>query len=363
MLRSALPCLLAVPVLAVAAGAPPSGAPGSPPPQPSGPGPVAGDSKPTALPANSVQVTEQDGVRTITSNGIPDHVPGRFPSRGNPNTIGAQQYAFRMTMAPAPSGRLTKHGHDWAGVAVNGVPFEPGTAEAWKNDPSTGWHIEGIQPAAGGPVLGMDANNAHVQPNGAYHYHGVPTGMLAKLAAAKGTKVGQSMLLIGWAADGFPIYDFHAYAKADDATSPLKELHSSWRLRKGERPGGDAGPGGAFDGTYTEDYEFVAGSGDLDECNGRTGVTPEFPKGTYYYVVTAEFPFVTRALKGERDPSFSKGPPGGRRGGPGGSGGPPGGRRRGGRGPGGPGGRGGPGGPGAPPPQTGGPDPVPPTHG
>jgi hypothetical protein len=320
-----LPCLLAAPLLALAA---------------------------DGLPAPIVTITEQGGVRTITSNGIPDHVPGTFPTRGNPNTISAQRYVFRMTTTPAQTGRLTSHGRNWAGVAVNGVPFEPGTAEAWKNDPSTGWHIEGIQPAMHGPVLGMDANNAHVQPNGAYHYHGVPTGLLAKRAAAAGTKVGQTMLLIGWAADGFPIYDFHGYAKPDDATSGLKELHSSWRLKKGERPGGDAGPGGTYDGTYTEDYEYVAGSGDLDECNGRTGVTPEFPKGTYYYVVTAEFPFVTRALKGERDPSFTKaGGPGGRRGpgGPGAPGGP------GGRGPG-TGGRrgpGGPGGPGAPPPPPG----------
>lgn len=330
-----IPCLLAVPVMALAASAPPMGAP-----------PTATSG---ALPAPSVTIQEKDGVRTITANGIPDHQPGKFPSRGNPNAISAQQYVFRVTLSPKDTGRLTPHGHDWAGVAVNGVPFEPGTAEAWKNDPSTGWHIEGIQPAAGRPVLGMDANNAHVQPNGSYHYHGVPTGLLSKLAAAKGTKPGQAMLLIGWAADGFPIYDFHGYAKADDATSAIKELHSGWRLKKGERPGGDTGPGGAYDGTYTEDYEYVAGSGDLDECNGRTGVTPEFPKGTYHYVVTAEFPFVTRALKGERDPSFSKGrsgPPGGRRGGPGGpggAGGPAGGRRPGGRGPGGPGG---------PPPQT-----------
>ena len=38
-------------------------------------------------------------------------------------------------------------------------------------------------------------------------------------------------------------------------------------------------PGGAYDGIFVEDFEYVPGSGDLDECGGRTGVTPEFPGG------------------------------------------------------------------------------------
>ena len=42
----------------------------------------------------------------------------------------------------------------------------------------------------------------------------------------------------------------------------------------------------------------LAGLGDLDRCNGRTGVTPEFPNGIYYYVITSTFPFVHRCLRG-----------------------------------------------------------------
>lgn len=291
------------------------------------------DTKPTL--SNSVTIEEKDGVRTITSNGIPDHKPGKFPNRGNPNTINAQKLVFRMTMTPKVTDTMTPHRMHWAAVALNGVPFEPGTAEAWKNDRSTGWYIEGIQPLRGG-TLGIDASNAHVQPSGAYHYHGLPTGLVARRADAMHVQVGEQMILVAWAADGFPMYEFHGYRDAADATSGMKELHSSWRLKSGERPGGDKGPGGAFDGTYTQDYEFVKGSGDLDECNGRFGVTPEFPAGTYYYVITGEFPYVTRALRGTPDKSFTKneggrpgGPRGGRPGGPGGGrpggsgGGPP----------------------------------------
>ena len=52
-------------------------------------------------------------------------------------------------------------------------------------------------------------------------------------------------------------------------------------------------------GAFTQDYEYVEGHGDLDRCNGRFGVTPEFPDGIYYYVVTDDFPFFTRCLKGK----------------------------------------------------------------
>src|SRR5262249_9329069 len=41
-------------------------------------------------------------------------------------------------------------------------------------------------------------------------------------------------------------------------------------------------------GYYVEDYEYVAGLGDLDDANGRTVVTPEYPSGTYAYVATID---------------------------------------------------------------------------
>ena len=53
-------------------------------------------------------------------------------------------------------------------------------------------------------------------------------------------------------------------------------------------------------GTFTSDYEYVANLGDLDECNGRTGVTPEFPAGTYHYFITDTFPYAQRCIKGSR---------------------------------------------------------------
>lgn len=74
--------------------------------------------------------------------------------------------------------------------------------------------------------------------------------------------------------------------------------------QKANRPKDDDGPGGKYDGTFVQDYEYVKGSGDLDECNGRTGVTPEFTNGTYYYVVTDAYPFIPRLFRGTPDSSF-----------------------------------------------------------
>lgn len=267
---------------------------------------------------NEVTAREDDNYRYVMSNGIPNHDPGQFPNRGNPNRISTQRYQFRLPLHPEPAQRPIDAGGMPFGVALNGVPFDPGTAELWRNDPN--WRYDAL---SGKINLGLDSSNAHVQPNGAYHYHGLPNGLINAIG------VSDAMVKVGYAADGFPIYNVNGYSDPDDPKSPLKKLHSSYRLIEGMRPGGDAGPGGRYDGTFNQDYEYVAGAGDLDECNGRMAVTPESDTPTYHYVITEEFPFISRMFKGNPDPSFRRrgpgGPPG--RNGPPGRGGPPGGRR------------------------------------
>ena len=248
------------------------------------------DLVPRAMAAERMEIDEAQGLRFIRADGLPSHPTGPFPNRNNPNSISAQAYSFRMPLRPAKTGQpVFYRPNNLFGVAINGVPFDPNTAEFWNDDPR--WMIEAL---SGARPLGIDQNNAHVQPNGAYHYHGVPTGLIAASA--------QRPLLIGWAADGFPIY--------------LADGRPGWRLRAVRDEGG---PGGRPDGTFTRDYEYVNGLGDLDACNGRDGATPEFPKGTYYYVITTTFPYVPRCFVGAADPSFVKqgGPgPGGPRGRP-----------------------------------------------
>jgi hypothetical protein len=261
----------------------------------------------TAPYRNEVSIEVKDGYRFITSNGIPDHATGQFPNPGNPNSIAPQHYEFRVTTTPTAAPQPIAAGGHPFGVAVNGVPFDPGTAELWNNDPN--WHYEALVGfiAANRGGLGVDRNLAHVQPNGAYHYHGLPFGLLDRLDYQR------KMALVGYAADGYPIYGNFAYSSADDPKSPLRKMKPGYRVKGGTRPDG---PGGVYDGSFAQDYEFVEVLGDLDECNGREGVTPDYPNGTYYYVLTETFPFVPRFYHGTPDPSFNRVGPGGGPGGP-----------------------------------------------
>ncbi|NEQ53120.1 MAG: YHYH protein [Leptolyngbya sp. SIO3F4] len=238
---------------------------------------------------NQVSIEERNGYRYITSNGVPKHATGTFPNSGNPNTISAQNHTFRVTLTPQLTGNSTSVRPAF-GVALNGVPFEPGTAEYWNRDRSSGWNYDAL---SGKINLGLDQNNAHVQPTGSYHYHGLPTGLLQ----------GTSMTLVGYAADGFPVYGQYGYFDPNSSSSGLVNLQSSYRVKSGQRP---SGPGGTYDGTFVQDFEYVAGLGDLDECNGRFGVTPEYPNGIYHYYITEMFPFIPRCVKGTPDESFQR---------------------------------------------------------
>jgi hypothetical protein len=248
---------------------------------------------------NEVSITSEGSDRVIRSNGIPDHPTGQFPNRGNPNSISPQNYNFRVPAKPAAAAAPIPVRMQPFGVAVNGVVFDPGANEWWNNDRSSGWQVE---PMRSENKLGIDQNNAHVQPSGAYHYHAVPVALLDRLSGGK-----SALVLVGWAADGFPIYGPWGHSDPANAASALKKLKSSYRVKAGTRPGG---PVGAYDGSYVQDYEYAAGAGDLDECNGRTGVTAEFPTGTYHYVLTEDWPFIPRFYHGTPDDSFHrKGPP------------------------------------------------------
>lgn len=282
-----------------------------------------------------VAVRVSGGIRSITSNGLPKAAPGTFPNPECPNTMRAQSYAVRLPTTPDRTGYTTYTLPQPFGLAVDGVPFDPLAAEFWNRDQQSGWQYYAL---GGGVKLGLDRNHAHVQPNGAYHYHGIPDGLLASISPRLHSP------LVGWAGDGFPIYVTYGYADAMNPRSGIRALTSSYRLKSGTRP---SGPGGTYNGWFIQDYEFVAGLGDLDQANGRFGVTPEYPKGTYYYVVTEAFPSIPSMFAGSIAASFAKSPGGGLGGSPSGSGAP--------TGPGAPSGSGAPTGPGAgPPPGPGG---------
>ena len=242
-------------------------------------------------------------IRSLSGNGIPDHEVGTFPNPHNPNSIRAQSVNKTFTIQPfitSETGIEVGGPRGTIAYALNSVKFDPATAGRCDDNGNCSlaqgqgrWNIEAL--GHNTFDFGDDMNHAHVQPTGEYHYHGIPELFMAQLDK------GLAMTLVGWAADGFPIYALYGYS---GTTQGIKEHKSSYRLKKGLRSSGFGHPGGKFDGSFISDYEFIEGSGDLDECNGLEAKTPEFPQGTYVYFISRKFPIVPRCFKGTPDRSF-----------------------------------------------------------
>ena len=149
--------------------------------------------------------------------------------------------------------------------------------------------------------FGTDAHNAHVQPDGTYHYHGNPVALFAQDCG----EATSASAVIGFAADGFPIFG----SCIEDGNDGITAVTSSWALKSGARqavsgyttPVGGTGDvdSNDYDGQFRGDYEYTANSGDLDECNGMT------VDGQYGYYVTSTFPWMINCYKGTVQSSFS----------------------------------------------------------
>ena len=269
---------------------------------------LATEAKPLVLiPANHslpnelrVQFTREGNKLKVEANGIPKHRVGTFPNLHNPNRIEEQSLSLALTLGQGPATKpIPLHNsssfgppNQPFGIANNGVLFDPGTAEFYLGDRRADWNYE----ALGGAVpLGLDENHGHVQPNGSYHYHGLPKGLLNQL----GVQEDSHSPLIGWAMDGHPIYSLYGYKDPKEPKSGVKKLRSSYRLISGKRDESSGNPRGAHDGAFARDYEYVPGLGDLDECNGRYTMTKDFPDGAYAYFLTEDWPVIPRYFKSE----------------------------------------------------------------
>ena len=236
------------------------------------------------------KVTLTKDARVMVTNALPNHKTGEFPNPGNPNTISAQNNTYSFPLNPKYTGKAT-----WArepGIALNGIKFEPGTAEVVECDTGENYRVEALQDVID---LGLDFNHAHVQPTGAYHYHGTPTSVIEEFDA------GEDLVHAGFAHDGFPMY----YSKSGKFKPSYKAIDGN---REGEdctyenpHQSIDISVGGHHDGTFTSDFEYVEGYGDLDECNGIT------INGKYMYLVTAEFPYISRCLMGDYEEARPQG--------------------------------------------------------
>ena len=251
-----------------------------------------------------VDVSADETSCTIASNAIPNHdfnATGRFAT-----VVSAQTQTYRIPAnprfanAPTPLGLRTDNA-----ILLNGVKVDllgagcygVGDGRIGCNDMAAPYRYDPV----GKQKFGVDEHNAHTQPDGTYHYHGNPHALFPE-----DEHIIAPSPVIGFAADGFPIFGSYF---ADGTT--LRKAKSSYQLKTGKR---DGGPGGVYDGTFVDDYQYVAGSGDLDACNGMT------VDGVYGYFVSDGYPYVLNCFSGTPDASFNKRGPGG---------GPNGGNRRG----------------------------------
>ena len=227
------------------------------------------------------------------TNAIPNHDmnDGR---RGFRHAVSTQNAQYEITTNPRFASRLTPISlrMDNA-ILLNGVKVDllaaacygVGNERIGCNDVNQPWRLDPMFTTNG---FGTDSHNAHTQPDGSYHYHGNPNALFEM-------DTSYDSPVIGFAADGFPIY-----GSMVSKNGSVRQAKSSFRLKQGQRPTGKGHPGGRYDGRYRDDYEYVEGIGDLDECNGMVY------ESQYGYYITESFPYIMSCFKGTPDRSFNK---------------------------------------------------------
>ena len=260
---------------------------------------------------NAVCFEEIDNVRKCYTNNIPDHEYGPF---GGGNTIAGQDFDYSMCLYPDLGTSSTELIEDpnspgcgngiIFGVSKQGVNYSPFARLYWVNpntqEENLNWHVEADF------ILNIDLNGGHVNAASRYHYHNIPLEYFTNDLNIDGASHSP---IVGYAADGFPIYYKYLYEDGIDPNSGISGFASSYSLKSGSRPGdGITEPNGNYDGSYIEDYEYISSLSQLDECGVRFGITPEYPNGTNYYVLTDNWPYIPRCLKGKYvDNSFRLG--------------------------------------------------------
>jgi hypothetical protein len=219
----------------------------------------------------TVKLTYTKSSAILQPDGIPNHVRDPYyavpnagvvvPDATTANIIKdptkAQTYKFTIPTTPKYSASVTSTSLGSIGVMISGAvlynPFEgDGKTVAMASNFT-------ITNSAGITASFVDKCAGHPTPDiGAYHYHGLPNCVTAKV-----DKVGKASHIIGFALDGFPIYG--------DRDNKGKQITAK----------------------------------NLDNCNGVNSATPEFPKGIYHYVLlgTADARSSIACFHGEVDAS------------------------------------------------------------
>lgn len=208
-----------------------------------------------------VAATCVDGNLVVTSNGMPDYTyiessPGSPEAQDLTFTFPAATTTATATTAVPLLGAL--------GVAVNGVP------------------LYGPTEATGGDVLSLvgalSECGSHNGPTG-FHIHLFGTSETTDCIFTP-AQANDAPQLLGYAFDGYPIYTGNSF------------YASSWVLTNDSLFASD---------TWSA-HSYVAGSGDLDECNGLTDAN-----GNYAYYTTDAFPYIIGCYRGVVDLDASGG--------------------------------------------------------
>lgn len=184
--------------------------------------------------------------------------------------------------------------------------------------------------------LTFDTAGAHQPFTGESHHHISPFALRYELGDhmnydltshtySEATGSPDHSPILGWSFDGYPIYGPYGYDTANNPASTVRRMVSgfvdrdgslgttnlntagrgtlpAWAIRSGHgvSTANDAATGPAVSadfpiGWYLQDYDYLGDHGqvlgtdfDLDECNGRWCITPEFPVGTYAYFVSLD---------------------------------------------------------------------------
>ena len=239
-----------------------------------------------SLPSNVQKVQYDASDVYISASCIPGYDIG--PWQSNPNIPVNENFVYKLPLNPQQNtGALTTVPLGHTGVWSNGISiFNANDAQTYNNAGvwyRNAYFFEGIS---------FDTCLGHPAPNGEYHNHVNPRCLYD---AADSTHHSP---IIGYMLDGYPMYGAYGYANTD-GTGGIKRMTPSYQLRnittRTTDPYGNtassAGPavGGSYPiGSFLWDYEYLAGSGDLDSNNGRFCKTPEYPNGTYAYFVTID---------------------------------------------------------------------------
>lgn len=194
-------------------------------------------------------VKVRNGVRKITSKGLPDHSTGTYPvSRSddayrydrNPNSIKTNRISLKLPATPSVASKPSCVPMGMIGVSLSGAAIFNALDARGDDAPA-----HEIQDTCGG----------HPERQGQYHYHG-PSDCLDE-----GAKTGDGHAgLIGYALDGFGIF-------------------------------GMEGAGGKH-----------LSNADLDACHGHseTVVWDSKEVDIYHYHLTDEYPYTLGCFTGER---------------------------------------------------------------